>query len=1281
LNIYAGSFSGPKKNEFVAARGHVLDLLRPDADTRKLHTIASTEAFGIIRSLLRFRLHGQEFDHLVVGSDSGKLAVLRFDSELGSWKTVQLETYGKTGCRRITPGQYLAGDPHGRAVMLSAIEKQKLVYLMNREEDNLVVAKGSPLEAHKSNTITFDTVALDTGFDNPMFAALELEYTESDADPTGEAAAAAQKMLVYYELDLGVNTMTRKWSREAETNSNILLAVPGGDSGIMDGPGGVLVLAENWVLFESSKQPSVRTPIPRRTDMPAERGLLITAATAHKQKAGNFFFMLQSEFGDLYKVTLDYEPASGLVNDVIVQYFDTIPPAVSLCVSRNGFLFAASEFGGHILYEFVSLGEGDDLSVAHALKINVMSGDCVELECPVFVPRALTNLVKVDDLPSLAPMTDMKVVIPPAVASLVSESGAPGALAIAAASVAGSGATAPYLAALCGRGPRSTLRVLREGLSVSEVAAAPMPGNPMSIFTVPTSTSGGADASIPQSVKYVVISFTNATLVLTVGEGLEEVSSKETGILDTVPTLAVQLLANESLLQVHPGGMRMITGAGQAKRVQEWKAPGKRTIEKVAANHRQVVASLSGGDIIYFELDEHGKLDERHQVSLGAEITAVTIGDVPEGRLRAPFCAVADNGNMVRVLSLDPSTPLNQVSAQALKTDATSLAMMTMRMGLSDAAPRLYIGLRNGVLIRVSVDPVTGVLSDPRSRFVGSRPVTLAAVPLGGGPACLALSSRPWVNYNHHGKFFTSPLSYETLEAAAPFVSEAVPDGIVAISGNSIRIFTVDRLGDTFNQKTFPLRYTPRRIAQLPRSSCAVLVESDHNTYSVLERIALAASEDGLLAEQPPPPPAAHTAAADDMEMEMDMDVEDEPSTTAADAPVLPEAAYSSLSTPGEQTNISDPQAEGVDIRRIGLPVPPYSGKWASAIRIVDLSAIASSDDAAILSTHHGATQHLVELSDDEAAFSVAVIPFHDHEGDTFVLVGAVRGLTFHPRKQLGACIKTYRVVEWDVPVDAAGSETSIGSEAATSTRRALRLQHVHTTSMDDIPYAITSFNGRALVGVGKSLRMYDLGKKRLLRKAECRGFPTLIQSIRCSVDRIFVADAAESVHVVKFKRTDNSFSIIADDVSTRHTTAFVPLDHDSVALGDKFGNVCILRLPDELNEDVDLGSSSTKLLWDGGSFHGSGNKFEQLAHFYVGEVITSLEKAALAGGSECILYSTINGSIGALLPFASKEELDFFTHLEIYLRNEQVSVVGRDHLSFRSLYVPCKVRLCVAKR
>jgi len=59
--------------------------------------------------------------------------------------------------------------------------------------------------------------------------------------------------------------------------------------------------------------------------------------------------------------------------------------------------------------------------------------------------------------------------------------------------------------------------------------------------------------------------------------------------------------------------------------------------------------------------------------------------------------------------------------------------------------------------------------------------------------------------------------------------------------------------------------------------------------------------------------------------------------------------------------------------------------------------------------------------------------------------------------------------------------------------------------------------------------------------------------------------------------------------------------------------------------------------------------------------------------GAEAILYSTLMGSIGALVPFVSREDVDFFAHLEMHLRQEAAPLCGRDHLHYRSYYWPVK--------
>lgn len=43
------------------------------------------------------------------------------------------------------------------------------------------------------------------------------------------------------------------------------------------------------------------------------------------------------------------------------------------------------------------------------------------------------------------------------------------------------------------------------------------------------------------------------------------------------------------------------------------------------------------------------------------------------------------------------------------------------------------------------------------------------------------------------------------------------------------------------------------------------------------------------------------------------------------------------------------------------------------------------------------------------------------------------------------------------------------------------------------------------------------------------------------------------------------------------------------------------------------------------------------------------------------------------MLPFTSREDVDFFLHLEMHLRQDHPPLCGRDHLSYRSAYFPVK--------
>ncbi|CAG5958458.1 unnamed protein product [Menidia menidia] len=1159
-----GNFSGTKMQEIVVSRGKILELLRPDANTGKVHTLLTVEVFGIVRSLMAFRLTGGTKDYIVVGSDSGRIVILEYHPSKNMFEKIHQETFGKSGCRRIVPGQYLAVDPKGRAVMIGAIEKQKLVYILNRDAAARLTIS-SPLEAHKANTLVYHVVGVDVGFENPMFACLEMDYEEADNDPTGEAAANTQQTLTFYELDLGLNHVVRKYSEALEEHGNFLITVPGGS----DGPSGVLICSENYITYKNfGDQPDIRCPIPRRRndlDDP-ERGMIFVCSATHKTKS-MFFFLAQTEQGDIFKVTLETD--EEMVTEIRLKYFDTIPVATAMCVLKTGFLFVASEFGNHYLYQIAHLGD-DDEEPEFSSAMPLEEGDTF-----FFQPRPLKNLVLVDEQENLSPIMSCQI------ADLANED-------------------TPQLYVACGRGPRSTLRVLRHGLEVSEMAVSELPGNPNAVWTVRRHVEDEFDA-------YIIVSFVNATLVLSIGETVEEVT--DSGFLGTTPTLSCSLLGEDALVQVYPDGIRHIRAD---KRVNEWKTPGKKTIVRCAVNQRQVVIALTGGELVYFEMDPSGQLNEyTERKEMSADVVCMSLANVPPGEQRSRFLAVGLVDNTVRIISLDPSDCLQPLSMQALPAQPESLCIVEMggvekqdELGDKGTIGFLYlnIGLQNGVLLRTVLDPVTGDLSDTRTRYLGSRPVKLFRVRMQGQEAVLAMSSRSWLSYSYQSRFHLTPLSYETLEYASGFASEQCPEGIVAISTNTLRILALEKLGAVFNQVAFPLQYTPRKFVIHPETNNLVLIETDHNAYTEATK----AQRKQQMAEE-----MVEAAGEDERELAAEM-------AAAFLNENLPEAIFGS------------PKAG--------------AGQWASLVRLVN--------------PIQGTTLDQVQLEQNEAAF---------------------RDMILNPRSVGGGFIYTYRLT--------AGGE---------------KLEFVHKTPVEDVPLAIAPFQGRVLVGVGKLLRIYDLGKKKLLRKCENKHVPNLVSGIYTIGQRVIVSDVQESLFWVRYRRNENQLIIFADDTYPRWVTTACLLDYDTMASADKFGNISIVsgarpprrrpparrraqespgpalfsqvRLPPNTSDDVDEDPTGNKALWDRGLLNGASQKAEVVVNYHVGETVLSLQKTTLIpGGSESLVYTTLSGGIGILVPFTSHEDHDFFQHLEMHMRSEFPPFCGRDHLSFRSYYFPVK--------
>ncbi|PWN89573.1 hypothetical protein FA10DRAFT_147967 [Acaromyces ingoldii] len=1167
-----GQFSGTKQQEVVVCRaGSRLELLRPDVSVGKARRVLEQHAFGVVRSLASFRLTGGSKDYLIVGSDSGRITIAEYDAKTNSFAVVHQETYGRSGSRRVVAGQYLATDPKGRAVMIGAVEKAKLVYILNRDSAaNLTIS--SPLEAHRPNAIIHAIVGVDVGYENPLFATLEVDYEDSDRDPTGEAFERAEKLLTYYELDLGLNHVVRKWSTAVDMRSNHLVQVPGGfnqNSDRWEGPSGVLVCSEDYITYKHNEGEDHRLPIPRRKN-PVEveserRGTIIVASVCHRMKA-SFFFLLQTEDGDLFKVTIDHK--EEVMQRMKIKYFDTVPVAANLCILRAGFLYVAAENGSTLLYSFQKLGDEDDLPEYSSDDLPALGMSDIPPAPPLFAPRPLVNLLLTDELSALDPLVDAKL--------LHDE--------------ASGGIEGPKIVTACGKGPRSSLKVLQHGLDVQEAISSELPGVPKSVWTTKLQASDEFDS-------YIILSFVNGTLVLSIGEMIEEVS--DSGFMTSAPTLAVQQLGQDALLQVHPTGIRHILSG--ARQPTEWPAPmtsdGRQaTIVQAATNERQVVVALEPtNEIVYFELDMDGQLNEyQERKGMGAGVVTLSMASVPEGRQRTPYLAVGCDDNTVRVVSLDPDSTLATISIQALTAAPNSICVAEMNdMTIDRNHPTFFvnIGLVNGVLLRTILDPTSGQLTDTRTRFLGAKPVKLVPVKVQGTqPAVLALSSRSWLSYTYQDRTHFTPLLFDALDDVWTFSAGLCPEGLIGIIGDSLRIFTIPTLGTKIKADSIPLSYTPRKITSHPeRPHLFYTVESDNRTLSPWE-------------------------------------------------------AKTRLASMGKDLKVGNQGVLDLDEAEFG-PVRAGAGHWSSCVRIVDVTK--------------QATTFKLQLEENEAAFSLALVNFlsSDNPQETYLVVGTGQETRVTPRESKSCFLHVYRL-----------------SEEGQS------LVFVHKTPVDDVALVLESFQGRLLAGVGKSLRIYDLGKKKLLRKSENKSFSnSVIVSLRTQGSRIIVGDMQDSVFFCAYKPRENRFVVFAEDVMPRYTTATTMLDYETVCVGDRFGNVAIVRQPDaHLTEMVDEDPSGQSIVSEKPFLQGaSAHKVHLEAHFYVGDVVTSLQKVRLvAGGRDVILYTCLGGTVGALVPFVAKDDVETMSMLEQHIRQETnpaASLVGRDHLSYRGYYTPVK--------
>jgi splicing factor 3B subunit 3 len=1048
-------------------------------------------------------------------------------------------------------------DPHGRAILVGAVERFLIVFPIDTDDSDALAFR-SPLELSESSRLFVSMCGIDTAFEHPTFACLTYALDDDDGDRRPE--------LIFYQLDLSLNVLVRLQRVRVDPQFyRVLIAPP-----TLHKCTGVLLCADDRLQFFAANQRAESTApvlVPRRRPtFEASESRLVTASTFHRQSAHSFFWLLHTEAGDVLKVERDPRRAGTLR----VAYFDTLPaPATHLLILKySGMFFAPSAASRHRLFQLtrldvdVSGGDDDDEQNANSVRYYSARGGGGKSDTADDSSDSESD----DEAAASARLEHMRTVLSMENVNCVSAAMVDGDLWMAHSDLA--------------RNENARLVRKRYGYAAKLVVESPLGHTPRAVFSLKR-------RRLDTAHRYVLIAFDASTLVLSVGDMVEECA--EHPFDGDAHTLLACNLGDELCVQVMRTAVRSVNAHDQLAVM---------SIDSIASDARCVLASTNGGQlallldvgdgamcVAVLDFDSLGQLRVVRRVAIDERVVDVALPALPVGQ-RARFVVVAlASSSLVQVLSLD-NDDADVLSFVSLPRAAVSLCCF---------ARYLYVALQDGVLWRLALDIGTGKLSATHRRFVmPTATLRVTRVLIGQAADELLVAS------STNASMFVSP-EPARLSALAP-LSGAALDSIAPLQSGAIAERAAF-VGVCAARRTFAI--------------VGIDVHSRSVWTAVDERASLRLPSPSI------------------------------PSTLLCDVPAATERRRRHRRSGARKLFVVARQSGGA---RLVSPLARGGGSGNQDDRALPPPPSVADDD---------------DDDDDDA----------------------------EPRRHsvLSALLTTD------------GGRIVLGMRegfAHVYSRRDGALVHVTATLNNEPVLSLAEYNrARIIAGTTRHLIMYEMGQSQLLLKCYLSDFPSGLRFAHVWHTRIFVGDLLHSFFAVEYCPIDNRLCLLADDPTPRHLTASALIDANTVLGADKFGNVFALAVPLELATQLQadstgaflqqlsapvasvatlLSSSSAAAATSGGGVVTASiamlepHKLKCLFHMHIGQVVTSLGLCRLLPSSpHVVLYTTILGAIGVLVPLSSSADVDLLQSLQLHLRPLVATLGGHSHVSFRSSSEP----------
>lgn len=630
---------------------------------------------------------------LVLTSDSGNLTIVQVTRHAGTFKlrTLVNQPLTRTTLRRTSPISYMEIDPNGRCIILSSVEQNKLCFLVDFARELRI---SSPLEIIRPHMVTLDMTACDVNFNNPCFITLEMD----------NVAASLSVHLIFYVLELGLNHIVKKADYSVNPSANFILSLPDlskynittslndsnydRDDDSMFNPFVVIGFENHILIKDMNGFYSLKVQIPQRATASSHQKCVTIISGIVQKLKNDFFVLLQSNYGDLFKLTIN--PDTNDRNRPLVQlsYFDTIQNSNQLHIFKNGYLFALSEMNNNFLFQFEKLGVENDPS-----KFLTSKDPNKPL---VFQPSTnLQNLSILSQQLNLNPLGSSQI-----------SSDSP-------------------LSIVTQHYTNSKILTLTSGVNYSNLISTNLPPNATKLWLIPH------PAAINDNNNLLFISFPKKTMILQIdNESMEELTPDEaarsTFKLSQDTTIHTCVMSSHSIIQVCTTELRQIVpidNTGFSNKLT-WVPPAGIRIICATSSKTQLIISLSNYELIYFKIDSssnslielttHPELD-----TLPCKLAIV------EDSQHSDLLAIGDDEGMIKIMSLRDQKEdfLTVISLQLVNEKFSDMVMVR---DPSTKLLNLHVGLVNGVYMRFHIQDIDGSFTDIKRRFLGLKPVVMS---------------------------------------------------------------------------------------------------------------------------------------------------------------------------------------------------------------------------------------------------------------------------------------------------------------------------------------------------------------------------------------------------------------------------------------------------------------------------------------------------------------------------------------------------------------------------